>query len=146
VLFQKYREIQPVYAKIFDIRTSDRKYEKITGFSGFGSLVLKEEGTPISYEDPVQGYDTTFTHLTYGLGARITMEMTQDDLYNVISRLPAALADAVVRFKDTMAAEIFNNGFSSTGTPFMSGGDGQYLFDTDHPLTKVSGKGAFLCN
>jgi len=75
VLFRKYREIQPVYAQIFDVRSSNRKYEKTTGFSGFGSLVLKEEGTSIAYDDPFQGFDTTFNHLCYALGARITKEM-----------------------------------------------------------------------
>lgn len=75
MLFQKYKEIQPVYAQIFDIRGSDRKYEKTTGFSGFGSLVQKEEGVSITYDDPYLGFDTTFTHLTYALGARITKEM-----------------------------------------------------------------------
>jgi hypothetical protein len=80
VLFQKYREIDPVYTKIFDVRSSSRKYEKITGFSGFGSLVGKTEGTPLTYDDPYQGYDTTFTHNTYGLGFRVTMELQNDDL------------------------------------------------------------------
>ena len=134
ILFRKYSEIQPVYQQIFNIRTSKKKAEEIIGFSGFGAPAKKEEGASITYDDPYQGFKTTFTHITYGLGFRVTKEMLEDDLYNIIQQMPSALADTIVRFKDTVCANVFNNGFSSTGTDFMSGGDGQYLFDTDHPL------------
>lgn len=134
VLFKKYKEINPTYTQIFDIRSSDRKYEKITGFSGFGSLVNKLEGEVVSYDDPYQGYDTTFTHLTYGLAFRVTMEMQQDDLYDVIKRMPASLAETVQRYKDTAAASILNDAFLDTASDFMSGMDGKVLCATDHPL------------
>lgn len=134
VLFKKYKEINPTYTQIFDIRSSDRKYEKITGFSGFGSLIAKPEGEVISYDNPYQGYDTTFTHLTYGLAFRVTMEMQQDDLYDVIKRMPASLAETVQRYKDTVAASIFNDGFSDTASDFMSGMDAVEMFDASHPL------------
>lgn len=137
VLFKKYKEINPVYTQIFDIRSSDRKYEKITGFSGFGSLVNKLEGEVISYDNPYQGYDTTFTHLTYGLAFRVTMEMQQDDLYDVIKRMPAALAETVQRFKDASCAKVFNNAFTdlSSATDFQAGGDGLVLCSTAHTQT-----------
>lgn len=135
VLFQKYKEIKPVYSQLFDIRSSKRKDEQITGFSGFGSLVGKTEGTPVTYDDPYQGYKTSFAHNTYGLGFRVTMEMQHDDLYDVIKKMPAALAETVVRYKDTQAANIFNNGFAGTGSSWMTGMDGQPLFATSHPLT-----------
>jgi len=135
VLFKKYKEINPTYAQIFDVRSSDRKYEKITGFSGFGSLIAKEEGETITYDNPYQGYDTTFTHLTYGLAFRVTKEMQNDDQYDVIKRMPACLAETVMRYKDTVAASLFNSGFSDTATDFMSGGDAAELFDASHPLT-----------
>ena len=53
VLFEKYRELKPVYAQIFDIRSSDRQFEKTSGFSGFGSMVNKPEGAVITYDDPL---------------------------------------------------------------------------------------------
>ena len=49
----KYKEKKPVFAEIFDVRGSDRKSEEVSGFSGFGSLVNKPEGTPITYDDPL---------------------------------------------------------------------------------------------
>jgi hypothetical protein len=135
VLFMKYKEKKPVYAEIFDVRGSDRKSEEVSGFSGFSSLVNKPEGTAITYDDPYQGYKTTLTHLTQGLAFRVTKEMQDDDLYNVIKRMPAALADTVVRFKDVSGAAVFNGGFAGTGTTYMTGMDGQPLFSASHPLT-----------
>jgi phage major head subunit gpT-like protein len=79
-----------------------------------------------------------FTHLTYGLAFRVTMEMQQDDLYDVIRRMPASLADTVVRFKDTQCANIFNNAFTtptSATLPWQTGMDGYSLCYASHPLT-----------
>lgn len=135
VLFSKWKEKKPIYQSIYDVRPSTKKHEKTTGFSGFSSLVEKEEGTDLTVDDPIQGYDTTFTHKSYGLYARITKEMNDDDLYSVIKRLPSAMADAAGRTKETFAAWVFNNGFAQTVTTYMSGGDAKYLFTTDHPLT-----------
>lgn len=47
-----------------------------------------------------------------------------------------ALADTVVRFKDTTCANIFNSyGFSGTGSAHMTGMDGLALFHIAHTLT-----------
>ena len=61
--------------------------------------------------------------------------MQQDDLYDVIKRMPAALASTLVRFKDTAGAKVFNNAFADTATTYMSGMDGKVLCASDHPLT-----------
>lgn len=135
VLFQKYAEKKLLFRDIYDERGSGKKYEKVTGFSGFGMLAQKNEGADLESDDPIQGYDTTFTHVAYGLYARVTKEMQDDDQYDVIKRLPGALSDSVGRTKENYAAWPFNNGFDNTVTAYMTGGDGEYLFDTGHPLS-----------
>lgn len=134
VLFQKYAEKKLIFTDIFDVRGSTRKYEKVSGFAGFGMLVAKGEGADLTADDPVQGYDTTFTHVAYGLYARVTKEMQDDDQYDVIKKLPGALSDAVGRTKEYYAANIFNNAFT-VASPYTSGGDGQFLGATGHPLS-----------
>jgi phage major head subunit gpT-like protein len=135
VLFEKWKEKNPMYKEIYNVKTSKKKYEKTLGFSGFGNLVEKPEGQDMTTDDPIQGYETTFTHKTYALEARITDEMEDDDLYDVIKRLPPALANSAMRTKEIYAAAVFNNGFSVAGSTYMSGGDGQVLFYASHPLT-----------
>ena len=134
VLFQKWSEKKFIYADLFDVRGSDAKYEKVTGFAGFGMLVQKNEGSDLTPDDPIQGYDTTFTHVGYGLYARVTKEMQDDDQYDVIRKLPGALSNSVGRTKEYYGAYIFNNMFTAA-SPHTSGGDGQYLGATSHPLT-----------
>uniref|UniRef100_A0A6H1ZQ23 Putative capsid protein n=1 Tax=viral metagenome TaxID=1070528 RepID=A0A6H1ZQ23_9ZZZZ len=134
VLFQKYSERKFIFSEIYDVRGSTKKYEKVSGFSGFGLLVKKNEGSDLTPQDPVQGYDTTFTHVAYGLYARVTKEMQDDDQYDVIKRLPPALSDSVGRTKEYYAAAIFNGMFDTAGG-YQSGGDGECLGSTSHPLT-----------
>ena len=134
VLFQKWSEKKFIYSELFDVRGSEKKYEKVSGFSGFGMLVQKNEGSDLTPEDPTQGYDTTFTHVAYGLYARVTKEMQDDDQYDVIKRLPGALSDAAGRTKEYFGASLFNNAFTAAGT-YLSGGDGEYLGSLSHPLT-----------
>lgn len=134
VLFQKWAEKKLIYKELFDERGSVKKYEKVTGFSGFGMLVAKDEGSDLSPDDAIQGYDTTFTHVAYGLYARVTKEMQDDDQYDVIKRLPSALTDAVGRTKEYYAANILNNMFTAANS-FQAGQDGEYLGSTSHPLT-----------
>lgn len=134
ILFLRWKELGPVYPQIFNIKSSKRKYQKSSGFSGFGTLTEKGEGENMDSDSPIQGYDTTFTHRTYALYARVTMELQEDDQYDIIRRLPSALADATYRTIESYAAEVFNNAFTAAGR-YLTGGDGKYLCATDHPLT-----------
>ena len=64
----------------------------------------------------------------------MTEEAIEDNLYDTLSsRYTKALARAMAYTKQTKAAAVLNNGFSSS----YKGGDGVELFSTAHPL--VSG-------
>jgi len=91
-------------------------------------LTATSEGAPITYEDPLQGYDTSYVHTKYAKGFKITREMYEDDQYNVMKKMPKGLASATNRTVETQAATILINSFTS-GT----GGDGKYLCAADHP-------------
>lgn len=51
------------------------------------------------------------------------------DLYNIMKKLPAKLADAMARRREYDAFNILNNGFVTT---YNSGGDGAALFSAAH--------------
>jgi len=130
IFFDQFAALPTVYDKIFKVGSSTKQDEKDSSVSGFGQLVQTSEGAPITYEDPIQGYDKTYTHLKYAKGFKITREMYEDDQYGVMSKMPKALAKATTRTVETKSADIFDNAFTS-GT----GGDGKYLCATDHPRT-----------
>lgn len=124
----RYSEIPQMFTKLFKVNSSSKYNEKDSAVSGFGKLEVTGENDPITYEDPVQMYDVTYTHLKYTKGFKISEELYEDDLYNIMNKKPAALGRATRRTNEYYAAQIFNNAFSS-GT----GGDAKYLCSVSHP-------------
>lgn len=128
---------ETTYDKIFNVLNSNRAYEKETAASGLSRLVKKSQGDAIKYEDPVPGYDVTYSHETYALGSSVTHEMWEDDQFNVMQRRPRDLALAKIRSKEQAAADIFNYGFTAGGggTAPFTGGDSLALFSSAHTST-----------
>ena len=130
IFFQKFGERPPQYSELFNIESSKRKYEDDSYVSGFGLIPKKSEGVEMSPDDVIQGFDKRYTHDTFGVQYRVTEEMMEDDLYGVIKKLPASLGRSMALTIETDAANVFNNGFSTS----YLGGDGSALFVSDHPL------------
>ena len=83
--------VKSSYTQIFNLKNSKRQYEDLTGVSGFGLVPDKNEGEPTTYDDPIQGFNRRLTHTTRSLGFRVTEEMWEDDLYDVMVEMPRAL-------------------------------------------------------
>lgn len=119
---------------IFHVETSSRNIEKESSASGLSKLIRRSEGQAISYEDEVQGFDVTYTHLEDALGTSVSNALWEDDQFAVIKRKPANLAKAKVRTQEQMMADIFNYGFTAGGgglSTFTSG-DALALFSSAH--------------
>lgn len=130
-------QLPSVHQSIFNMLTSSKNIEKDSSASGLSQLVLKTEGAAITYEDPTQGYDVTYTHLTRGLGSQITKEMWEDDQYGIMQRRPRDLARAKVRTLESEGSDIFNYGFTSGGggDAAFTAGDAVSLFSSAHTRT-----------
>lgn len=124
-----YKETERVFTQIFQMNNSTKQDERDSSSSGFGLLDVKPAGQPIKYEDPVQGYDVLYTHVTYAKGYKIDKELYDDDQYSVMNKKPKALGRAARRTEETQAANVFNNAFSTT----QLGGDQKPLVSTAHP-------------
>jgi hypothetical protein len=129
--YQRYPE---EHKAIFETETSERSFEEETKLSGFGTAPVKGEGAAIAYDNAQEAWTARYNHETIALGFSITEEAIEDNLYDSLSaRYTKALARSMANTKQVKAANILNNGFSSS----YPGGDGQPLFSTTHPL--VSG-------
>lgn len=135
VYFNEYRMIGPIFTKIANVIKSTMAHEDTIKVSGLGNLSLKPEGQPIAFDDPIQGTRKRVVHATYALGFRVTMEMQQDELYNVIDRMPADLGDATRDHKERLFFNLFNNGFVTTAT---TGLEGEAMFSTTHAQLKTA--------
>jgi len=125
----EYKQYENQHLEIFDKENSDRAFEEEVMLSGFGEAAVKPEGSGVQYDDANESFTARYTHETIALAFSITEEAVEDNLYDSIAkRYTKALARSMAQTKQIKAANILNNGFSS-GT----GGDSQYLLDTDHP-------------
>lgn len=125
-----YEKIAKEYPRIFDVRKSNKAYEKVIEATGLGLAVVKTEGQSIVYDSPGQGPASVFTHVTYGLGYIITREAMEDNQYQEVAEAnAAALPWSMNVTKETVHANILNRAFSSS----YVGGDGVALLSASHP-------------
>lgn len=128
---QKYSEHPMECSMVFDTTSSKKSYEEDVESVGFGLAPVKSQGGAVSYDTHAQGNTKRYTHIAYGLGYIVTREEMDDNLYKEVSMKRAgALAFSMRQTKETVAANIFNRGFSNSYT----GADGKELFATDHPV------------
>jgi hypothetical protein len=127
----EYKRYKEEYKDLYESDSSDRSFEEEVKLWGFGAAPVKKEGVAITYDNAGEGWTARYTHETIAMGFAITEEAMEDNLYASLSaRYTKELAKAMSYTKNVKAAYPFNNGF---GSGYLAG-DGQYLFDTDHPL------------
>ena len=127
----EYATYQEEHKEIYETETSERSFEEETKLSGFSAAPVKNEGSAIAYDNAQEAWTARYNHETIALGFSLTEEAIEDNLYDSLSaRYTKALARGMAYTKQTKAASVLNNGFSSAYT----GGDGVSLFSTAHPL------------
>jgi len=129
----KDRRQTSIYNSINKIDTSNRAFEEKWYVSGIGGYFQKGEGAAVQFDDIAQGPRTRITMLTYALGIRLTMEMKEDDRHEVISKLPADLADAGMDHMERLGHDVWNNAFATTNYAAI---DAAALCSTSHTALK----------
>jgi hypothetical protein len=130
----EYKSYGEEHKELYEVENSERSFEEETKLSGFSAAPVKNEGQAISYDNAQEAWTARYNHETIALGFAITEEAVEDNLYDSLSkRYTKALARAMAYTKQVKAASVLNNGFNTS----VTGGDGQPLFSTVHPL--VSG-------
>ena len=127
---QTYDQHPIEWDKIFDSHTSRKNFELDQQYEGFGLAPVKPEGQDIEFDSASQGFTPQYQHLTYAKGFILTQEAMEDELYGVFNKKARALAFSMQQTKEIVAADVLNDGFTSTIT--MPGGDGVSLLNTAH--------------
>lgn len=131
IFFDNFEAVGEQWPGLFKRKTSTKQYEDISFIAPFGTIPTKTEGAAVTYDDPIQGFDKRYTHLTYALAYRITREMEEDAMYDVINQFPASIGRSMAETRNISALGIYNDGFDSG---VRTGGDSKELFAADHPL------------
>lgn len=123
------RKVQ--FREWLNVHPSKKAYEDAVHYAGVGPAQPKNEGEAIVYDNLIQGGTRRYVHQTYGLGVRMSYELMQDDQTGMMEQSPKGLIQAHIFAQEMTAANVFNLGFSSTGTLTD---DGVSLFNNQHPL------------
>ena len=124
----EYSRYENEHAEIFDQETSDRAFEEEVMLVGFGEAAVKQEGSAVQFDTAQESFTARYSHETVALAFSLTEEAVEDNLYDTLSaRYTRSLARSMAYTKQTKAANILNNAFSTAG------GDGVSLVNTLHP-------------
>jgi hypothetical protein len=138
IFFKNFGMIPLLYTSLFNVKTSTKAYEDGMRVAGLGTFHTKPEGTPIGFDDPVSGSKVRTVHTTYGLGFRVTMEMSDDDQHGIISQMPADLGDSARDHQERLAWSLVNDAFAgSTYTGLTDGSTAGALCQASHTALKT---------
>jgi len=125
-----YNDFDAEYRQLFDVVSSDKKYEERVQRTGYGLAAQKAEGASLLYDTAQEGYTSRITNVAYALGSKITREAIDDNQYIELGQSQTRwMARSMMQTKENVSANVYNRGFNSTYT----GGDGKELLATDHP-------------
>ena len=130
IFFLNYQMQSLKYPMLFATVPSRQAFEDRIRVAGLGTFATKPEGTPVTFDDPIQGTRRRVTHQTFALGYRPTMEAIQDDLWNILDRMPADLGDSGRDHQERLAWDVINDGFTGAR---HTGLDNLSLFNGAHP-------------
>ena len=130
----KYDEHDTQYTKLFDVKSSSKKWEELVQHTGFGLAPVKPEGASTAYDQHQQGYVARGENVAYSLGFIVTREELADNLYTEVSmRRAGSLAFSMAQTRENVGANIYNRVINGS----YLGGDAVALGSTAHP--SVSG-------
>lgn len=116
---------------LFNVMQSSNAYEEIFGSGALGIDAwenYEQSGVP-SEADFDQWYKKTFTHKEYPLIVGIQRKLYADAQFANIFNIAQKIGDSAALKRETDAASVFNNAFSSSYT----GPDGVSLCNDSHP-------------
>lgn len=129
-----FEERELVCETVFDVVIDDSAEWKSSQVSGLGPWQKTAKGQGADHEDPVQGYDETFTPTTYTKGITIPWEDFDDDEYVVLTKIKDAkeMGRGSRVVVDQTCADHLNNAFDAGGS--YDGPDSVALCE-DHPTS-----------
>lgn len=118
LFFETYKEKPEQYSKFMNILTSDKAVETDARMGGFSMWNQKGTLDSTEYEDALGMEEKLYKHVTFSKGFQIEKEMVDDEKYNIINKMPKALARAARATIETEAATVLNNAYTASPTNF----------------------------
>lgn len=133
VFFESYAEKPPEYVDIYRVKDSKKAKETDQHVAGLSAWEKKDPQGSIKYENINLGDDVEYIHEEYAKGIGIERRLVDDEMYDVINKLPKSLGKGGRVIVETTAAQVLNDAF------IVDGYDGVPLFSDAHPLAGFNG-------
>jgi hypothetical protein len=101
------------YQQFFNVYPTTKAYEEDQLVAGLGAIPPKPEGTPIAYDNAIQGGTVRYQPVSYGMGFQVTREMWDDDQYGIMRKVSQDFAGSIRQTIETTAISILVNSFTS---------------------------------
>lgn len=113
--------------KLYNMRTSDKLFERDVRFAGLPSAAPVVEGGKIPIYDPKMGGTKDYNQAEYGMGFRVSWMFRRTNQFDMVQRWTKSLKRKLSETKDTELAKLWN---SPTAT--YLGFDGLSLGNASH--------------
>lgn len=130
--FKAYKTWPDEYATIANVETSERAFEEELMVAGLGLFQRKNEGEPFIWDAGKEGNVKRYDHVSFSLGFRVTREMWDDDLYNVMRRMSQELGQSARLTVEYEFASMLDDVFLGANHTTH---DGKAICAIDHDLT-----------
>lgn len=129
LLFDAQKELPKLWTQVFNVKTSEKKFERVMSVTGMQDVPEKGEGAPYVSDIIRAGWTKDFTHTEYGMMFEVTQTALEDDQYDQLSQHARWMMFSARIVEEKKAHAIFNNGFTTEFSP-----DGVALFSASHVL------------
>lgn len=129
ILFDAQKENPVTWRDLFNVKTSDRKFERVMSVTGVGDIPEKGEGAPYTSSVIRPGWTKDFLHVEFGAMFEVTETALEDDQYDQLAQNGRWFMFASRVVEEKRAALIYNNGFTTEQSP-----DGVSIFNAAHVL------------
>jgi phage major head subunit gpT-like protein len=113
IFLETYKEKPEQFSQIFNVMSSQKAVETDLRMGGFTMWNQKGSLDSVEYEDPTTTDTVLYKHVTFAKGFQLEKEMVDDEQYQIINKMPKALARAARSTIETEAAKVFNNAFTA---------------------------------
>jgi phage major head subunit gpT-like protein len=114
IFLETYNEKPEQYSKILNVMSSQKAIETDLRMGGFSLWNQKGSLDATEYEDATTTDTVLYKHVTFSKGFQVEKEMVDDEQYQIINKMPKALARAARSTIETEAAKIFNTAFTAS--------------------------------
>lgn len=129
LLFDAQKELPRIWTKVYNVKSSDKRFERVMSVTGMGDVPEKGEGAPYTSDIIRAGWTKDFTHTEYGMMFEVTQTALEDDQYDQLAQHARWLMFSARVVEEKKAHALFNNGFTTEQSP-----DGVALFSSSHTL------------